>query len=90
MPTATPTGAQVIVLAGSRVQSVTLEQATPAIEQYLLNERKREILAKDIKALRDGAKIEHVGAAAAVAPAPDAAASDAAGALSATKAAEPK
>ena len=35
---------EVIVLAGSRAQPVTLEQATPAIEQYLLNERKREIL----------------------------------------------
>ena len=53
MLNATPTGAQVIVLAGSRAQPVTLEQATPAIEQFLLNERKREILAKDIKAMRD-------------------------------------
>jgi len=58
---ASPTGAQVIVLAGSRSQPVTLEQATPAIEQFLLNERKREILAKDMKAMRDGAKIEYVG-----------------------------
>jgi EpsD family peptidyl-prolyl cis-trans isomerase len=69
-----PTGAQVIVLAGSRAQPVTLEQATPAIEQYLLNERKREILAKDMKALRDSAKIEYVGkfaeAAASAASAP--------------------
>ncbi len=57
----TPTGAQLIVVAGSRAQPVTLEQATPAIEQYLLNARKREIIAKDIKALRDGATIEYVG-----------------------------
>ncbi len=56
-----PTGAQVIVLAGSRAQPVTLEQATPAIEQFLLNERKREILAKDMKAMREAAKIEYVG-----------------------------
>jgi EpsD family peptidyl-prolyl cis-trans isomerase len=71
----TPTGAQVIVLAASRAQPVTLEQATPAIEQFLLNERKRELLAKDIKALREAATIEYVGryaasAAAAGAPAP--------------------
>jgi EpsD family peptidyl-prolyl cis-trans isomerase len=59
--TATPNGAQVIVLAGSRSQPVTMEQATPAIEQFLLNERKREILAKDIKALRDAASIQYVG-----------------------------
>jgi len=80
---ASPTGAQVIVLAGSRSQPVTLEQATPAIEQFLLNERKREILAKDMKAMRDGAKIEYVGkyaeaaasapAAASAQPAPTAA-----------------
>jgi len=61
MLNATPTGAQLIVLAGSRAQPATLEQATPAIEQFLLNARKREILAKDIKALRDGATIEYVG-----------------------------
>lgn len=68
----TPTGAQVIVLAGSRSQPVTLQQATPAIEQFLLNERKRDIIAKDLKAMRDAAKIEYVGkyaAAAASAPA---------------------
>jgi len=58
---ATPSGAQVVVLAGSRLQPVTLQQATPAIEQFLLNERKRDILAKDIKALRDAAIIEYVG-----------------------------
>jgi EpsD family peptidyl-prolyl cis-trans isomerase len=75
---ASPAGAQVIVLAGSRSQPVTLAQATPAIEQFLLNERKREILGKDMKAMRDAAKIEYVGnfaqgaasaAAAAAAPA---------------------
>jgi len=35
----TPTGAQVVVLAGSRMQPVSEEQARPAIEQFLLNER---------------------------------------------------
>jgi EpsD family peptidyl-prolyl cis-trans isomerase len=58
---ATPNGAQVVVLAGSRSQPVTLQQATPAIEQFLLNERRREILVKDKKALRDAASIEYVG-----------------------------
>lgn len=57
----TPTGAQVVVLAGSRSQPVALEQARPAIEQFLLNERKRELVAKDIKAMREAAKIEYVG-----------------------------
>ncbi|MGL6112178.1 MAG: EpsD family peptidyl-prolyl cis-trans isomerase, partial [Rubrivivax sp.] len=54
-------GAQVIVLAGSRAQPLTLDQARPAIEQFLLNERKREIVAKDLKGLRAAASIEYVG-----------------------------
>jgi EpsD family peptidyl-prolyl cis-trans isomerase len=72
---ASPTGAQVIVLAGSRVQPVSVDQARPVIEQFLLNERKREILAKDLKALREAAKIEYVGNYAAAASAPAAAGS---------------
>jgi EpsD family peptidyl-prolyl cis-trans isomerase len=70
MLNATPTGAQVVVLAGSRSQPVTLQQATPAIEQFLLNERKREILIKDVKTLRDAATIEYVGKYAVSAAAP--------------------
>jgi EpsD family peptidyl-prolyl cis-trans isomerase len=76
---ATPTGAQVIVLAGSRSQPVALPQATAAIEQFMLNERKREIVAKDMKAMREAARIEYVGkfaqgAASAAAAAPAASA----------------
>lgn len=57
----TGTGATVIVLAGSRSQPVSLEQARPAIELYLLNERKRKLVEEDIKALRGTAKIEYLG-----------------------------
>lgn len=78
----TPTGAQVIVLAGSRLQPVTLDQAKPAIEQFLLNERKRELIAKDLKALRDAATIEYMGKYAEAASAPAAAAVGAIGASS--------
>ena len=56
-----PTGVQVIVLAGSRMQPATEEQSRPAIEQYLLNERKRKLVEEDMKALRAAAKIEFVG-----------------------------
>jgi hypothetical protein len=56
-----PNGAQVINLAASRMQPVNLEQATPAIEQFLRNERKRRLLADDMEALRKAAKIEYVG-----------------------------
>lgn len=56
-----PNGVQVVVLAGSRSQPVGLEQAKPAIEQFLLNERKRKLLEADMKGLREKAKIEYVG-----------------------------
>ena len=65
----TPTGAQVVVLAGSRVQPVDEAQAGKAIEQFLLNERKRKIVADDLKALRSSAKIAYVGKFADAAPA---------------------
>ena len=54
-------GIQVVLLAGSRSQPVTLEQAKPAIEQFLLNERKRKLAEDEMKALRAAAKIEYVG-----------------------------
>ena len=84
-------GVQVIVLAGSRSQPVTEEQARPAIEQFILNERKRKLIEDDVKAMRAAAKIEYVGkfaegaasAAAAAKPAP-AAAPAASGGLSST------
>jgi EpsD family peptidyl-prolyl cis-trans isomerase len=56
-----PNGAQVLVLAGSRMQPVDLQQATPAIEQFLLNERKRKVVDDDIQALRKAATIQYVG-----------------------------
>jgi EpsD family peptidyl-prolyl cis-trans isomerase len=58
---ATPTGAVVVVLAGSRAQPVSEEQARPAIEQFLLNDRKRKLLEEDRKALRAAATIQYVG-----------------------------
>ncbi len=58
---ATPTGARVIHLVSSRSQPVTMQAAIPAIEQFLLNERKRKLIADDLYALRTAAKIEYVG-----------------------------
>ncbi|MDO9073328.1 MAG: EpsD family peptidyl-prolyl cis-trans isomerase [Rubrivivax sp.] len=85
----TAAGAQVIVLAGSRSQPVGEEQARPAIEQYLLNERKRKLVEDDVKAMRAAAKLEYVGkfaepAASASASAPASMAPAASGGLSAT------
>ena len=64
----TPTGAQVVVVAGSRAQPVDEERAGKAIEQFLLNDRKRKIVADDLKALRGAARIVYAGAYAASAP----------------------
>ncbi len=57
----TANGVQVIVLASSRSQPVTEEQARPAIEQFILNERKRKLVEDDVKTLRAAAKIDYVG-----------------------------
>jgi EpsD family peptidyl-prolyl cis-trans isomerase len=56
-----PGGVQVVNLARSRVQPVSEAQARPAIEQFLLNERKRRLIADDLVALRAAAKVEYVG-----------------------------
>jgi hypothetical protein len=70
--TPTPSGATVIVLANSRSQPIAPEQARPAIEQFLLNERKRRLMEEDVKAMRAAAKIEYVGKFAVAASGPGA------------------
>jgi EpsD family peptidyl-prolyl cis-trans isomerase len=65
----TANGVNVMYLAASRPQPVDLERATRAIENYLHNERKRVLIADDLKALRASAKIEYAGKYAASAPA---------------------
>ncbi|MEO5732617.1 MAG: EpsD family peptidyl-prolyl cis-trans isomerase [Rubrivivax sp.] len=56
-----PNGLQVVFLAGSRSQPVTEEQARPAIEAFLVNDRRRKLVEDDLKAMRAAAKIEYVG-----------------------------
>lgn len=56
-----PAGAAVVMLVKSQVQPVSLEKARPAIEQYLLSQRRRELVEQDIKELRAAARIEYVG-----------------------------
>ncbi|MDP1648644.1 MAG: EpsD family peptidyl-prolyl cis-trans isomerase [Rubrivivax sp.] len=80
-----PSGVQVVVLAGSRRQPVSEEQARPAIEQYLLNDRKRKLIEEDMKGLRAAARIEYVGKFAELAAsAPAAAAAPASGGVTGT------
>lgn len=52
---------QAIYLASSRSAPVNEAQARTAIERFLLNERKRELIAKDLKALRDAGQVEYLG-----------------------------
>lgn len=82
-------GLTVLFLVGSRSQPVDEARAKPAIEAFLLNQRKAEAVQKDLKSLRTSSKVEYIGKfaeAAASAPAapvapiiPDAPASAASG-----------
>ncbi len=59
LPTAS--GAQVIVLAGSKSEPVDEARAKPAIEQFLLNDAKRKLIDSDMKTLRAAARVQYVG-----------------------------
>jgi EpsD family peptidyl-prolyl cis-trans isomerase len=56
-----PGGLTVLFLAGSQSQPATEAQARPSIEMFLLNQRRAELVAKDIKSMRENARIEYVG-----------------------------
>jgi EpsD family peptidyl-prolyl cis-trans isomerase len=56
-----PSGISAMFLTSARAQPVTLEQARPAIEQFLSNERRRVALSDAMKQLRDKAKITYQG-----------------------------
>lgn len=71
--TPVPGGANVVQLVASRAQPIDEARATPAIEQFLLNDRKRRLVSQDLKALRNAAKIEYVGKYAGSTPPADAA-----------------
>lgn len=68
-----PGGVQIVYLVSSRSQPVDETAARPAIEQFLSNQRKAELVQKTIKEMRANAKVEYVGKFANGAPAPAAA-----------------
>jgi EpsD family peptidyl-prolyl cis-trans isomerase len=68
MLTPVPNGVAALYLVASRSEPVDEERAARTIEQFLLNERKRKLLADDMKAMRAAAKIEYLGKFAASAP----------------------
>ena len=53
---------QILQLVASQEQPVTEDKATPAIERFLLNQKRNELAQAEVKKLRDAAKIEYVGA----------------------------
>lgn len=81
----TPTGARLVTLMQARSAPIGEEQARPAIEQYLVNDRKRKAVEQDLKAIRSAAHVEYVGQ---FVPQAGAAASQAAGKSAPTAPAE--
>ena len=51
----------VLQVASSKVEPVTENMASNTIQEYLMNSRKKEVLEKEIKSLKEGAKIEYFG-----------------------------
>ncbi len=54
-------GARIVVVQDARTAPVSFEQATPRIEQALLNDRKRAAVETEMKALRSAGKVEYMG-----------------------------
>jgi len=64
------TGVAALTLVSSASAPKTLADARPAIEQFLANQGRREVIMNMQKTIRDGAKVEYQGRFAASAPAP--------------------
>ena len=54
-------GFKAVLVVASRSQPVSFDQAKPAIEQFLTAERRRQFAQKELKAMREAAKIEYLG-----------------------------
>jgi EpsD family peptidyl-prolyl cis-trans isomerase len=61
LPLANAQGVNVIQLVASRSNPVDEKQARPAIEQFLANQHRNELVQGELKRLKDGAKVEFVG-----------------------------
>ncbi len=70
-----PGGARLLTLVQSRNAPVTEEQARPAIEQFLMVDRRRKAVEEDLRTIRASAHVEYVGSFASAASAAAGAAS---------------
>lgn len=73
--TPTPSGLNVLLLNNTKPAPMTEDQARPAIEQFLFNERKGKLVEQALKDLRSKAELKYMGQFADAAPATAAAAS---------------
>lgn len=58
---ASPGGARLLTVTRATDAPVTEEQGRPAIEQYLINERRRKAIEEDMKMIRSTAHVEYIG-----------------------------
>ena len=63
-----PGGARIVFVAGSRVAPLSLEQATPAITQMLMADRRRQAVENDMRTLRTEGQVKYVGKFASATP----------------------
>ena len=54
-------GFLLVQVAATEKQPLDQKQATPFIEQFLVNQKKLELARSEMKQMRDAAKIEYVG-----------------------------
>ncbi|MDE2402303.1 MAG: EpsD family peptidyl-prolyl cis-trans isomerase [Burkholderiales bacterium] len=54
-------GLKVVLVAASKQQPLTMDQAKPLIERFLTESRRQEFIQKEAKNLRTSAKIEYIG-----------------------------
>lgn len=57
----TPNGILIVQIVASQAQPLDEQQAAPFIEQFIVNQRKAELAANELKALKAKATIEYVG-----------------------------
>lgn len=82
-------GLRIVLLLGAQDSPVSEEQARPAIGAYLLNQRKREVVEKELASLRTASKVEYFGKYADMAASGAGAASPGAAASAAASAPDP-
>jgi EpsD family peptidyl-prolyl cis-trans isomerase len=56
-----PSGLRVVLLAAVQDSPIVEEQARPAIEAFLLSQRKRQTVEKELVALRSATQVEYLG-----------------------------